>query len=85
MKKRYKQRKKHWFLISYTVKNTSNETLLGSFWVNRNSNNITYKSLNFYDSHIFSLRNDLTGTPIITAISYLGHMTEKEFYDEPTK
>lgn len=22
---------------------------------------------------------------LITSISYLGHMTEKEFYDEPTK
>lgn len=84
MKKRYKQRKKHWFLIAYKFKTKDGGDGYGSRVIAKESMNIPNDNLTKIKNFVKGDSEDYEKV-ILGSISYLGHMTEKEFYDEPKK
>ncbi|MCX8581988.1 hypothetical protein J3U18_09805 [Gilliamella sp. B3482] len=80
MKKKFKQRKQHYFLFAYKFQCTNGKDGYGCKTISKNNINVTQTTFNCIWELLKKDVDDVESM-IITSVNYLGYMTEKEFND----
>ncbi|MCX8674923.1 hypothetical protein J3U16_06420 [Gilliamella sp. B3023] len=83
MKKKFKQRKQHYFLFAYKFQCTNGRDGYGCKTVSQNTFNVTQSTFDYVSELARNSIDSYVDSILITSASYLGYMTEKEFYDKP--
>lgn len=86
MKKKFKQRKQHYFLFAYKFQCTNGKDGYGCKTISKNNINVTQTTFNCIWELLKKDVDDVDDVDdvenmIITSVNYLGYMTEKEFND----
>ena len=81
MKKKFKQRKQHYFLFAYKFQCKNGKTGYGCRTISQNTINVTLSTLDYVSELAIKSIDHYVENIIITSVSYLGYMTEKEFND----
>ncbi|MCX8649980.1 hypothetical protein J3U21_06265 [Gilliamella sp. B2776] len=80
MKKKFKQRKQHYFLFAYKFQCANGKDGYGCKTISKNNINVTQTTFNCIWELLKKDVDDVENM-IITSVNYLGYMTEKEFND----
>lgn len=79
MIKKFKQRKQHYFLFSYKFQRTNGVVGYGCKTISQNTKNVTQSTFDYVSESARKSIDCYVENIIITSVSYLGYMTEKEF------
>jgi hypothetical protein len=83
MKKKFKQRKWHYYLFAYKYQCTNGAVGYGCKTISKNNINVTQSTFDYVSELARKSIDHYVESILITSVSYLGYMTEKEFFDEP--
>lgn len=83
MKKKFKQRKRHYYVFAYKFQCKNGVNGHGCKTISKSNINVTQSTLNYVSELARKSIDYYVENILITSISYLGYMTEKEFFDEP--
>lgn len=79
MKKKFKQRKRHYFLFSYKFQRTNGVVGYGCKTISQNTKNVTQSTFDYVSESARKNIDCYVENLLITSVSYLGYMAEQEF------
>ena len=82
MKKKFKQRKWHYYLFAFKFQCTNGKSGWGYRTISQTTINVTKSTFDYVSESARKSIDDYVEYIIITSVSYLGYMTEKEFNEQ---